>query len=728
MNQIPSSTTSSVFNLTQTAVDREHDKVLAEIEGTELTDLIGTSLRAVYELDSEIEKNQNDPRLFPTKLDEDGISEFGSPIPMKKLGGSGGKNQRSRGDKNGKDNTTSQAKFNEKLKERINQLDYDIELMCNHKYQGFIEALNDLSNFSTQTNTLFDRVSYANSEVQELGAKIATKRREIINFREKQNNISTICATISTCLPLFNAYVRLEQQMQEERYHAALKAVEQIEHVILPGIHNDSPLNATGESSNFSFTSHIEKQVPTIRIRVKEQAGVTFKNFLDLISSSAENIGEVILARHLQQRNFKKAFEAVDLPLVGDPAPLRIKRLDDYYNELANQQSDGFDDDYQRAVLDEDDEDEYDEDNPRHNRSRHSSPMKSKSGHNNPFSSGDSDSDETTAIDKNPFKSEGSPAKSISKAANEDVETSEDDSDDDSDLDGGYTTKVNLPVCNLLKIVSKGKSVLEKDTTMDEETEEELMLKQRLKEISVDELLDFTPIFRTVHIYKLLAETTRKNKSGLGKNPKKEEEAETAMNLNCSNLSLESTVTIVTEEKRKRLEADPNIDLSMTSDTELAVLYRRERRKQARLLLQIMNTRELKTRFAEHYCRFLQRITGFFTIESHLLSTASYLYKPNKLKYSEDGEADEDSQLDVSWLSDAWAWACSKVIMLLRNQLSYQDKASVLLETKDLTMAFVSSAEEAGYESREIMDALPDLWKQYLVLGGKLFCIALISK
>ena len=138
----------------------------------------------------------------------------------------------------------------------------------------------------------------------------------------------------------------------------------------------------------------------------------------------------------------------------------------------------------------------------------------------------------------------------------------------------------------------------------------------------------------------------------------------------------------------------------MTSETELASLYRRERQRQARILLQIMNTRELKNRFAEHYCRFLQRISGFFVIESHLMSTASYLYKARKRKnkyadeekYNKDDE-EEDDLLDIGWLSDAWSWACSKVIMLLRNQLAYQDKAQVLLETKDLTIVRLKNFE-----------------------------------
>merc|ERR1712235_153430 len=100
------------------------------------------------------------------------------------------------------------------------------------------------------------------------------------------------------------------------------------------------------------------------------------------------------------------------------------------------------------------------------------------------------------------------------------------------------------------------------------------------------------------------------------------------------------------------------------------------------------------------------------------MSTASYLYKARKRKnkYADEEtnkDEEDDDLLEVGWLSDAWSWACSKVIMLLRNQLAYQDKASVLLETKDLTMAFCASAEDNGYEPKEIQQALPDLWKQY---------------
>merc|ERR1712048_233416 len=67
-------------------LEREHEKVLTEIEQTELTDLIGVSLRTIYELD-------------------------------------------------GQNSSENQNSFLEKLESKITQLDYDIELMCNYRYQ-----------------------------------------------------------------------------------------------------------------------------------------------------------------------------------------------------------------------------------------------------------------------------------------------------------------------------------------------------------------------------------------------------------------------------------------------------------------------------------------------------------------------------------------------------------------------------------------------------------------
>lgn len=291
-----SSGNSQLGSSNPTRLEREQEKVLAEIEQTELSDLIGVSLRTIYELD-------------------------------------------------GQNSTDNQENFTQKLENRISQLDYDIELMCNYRYQGFLDALNDLSSLSTQTGQLFQQVSRANDEVQDLGAQIAEKRRESISIRSKQSNIAQVCSTVSCCLPLFEAYNRLETQMQEERFHAALKTVEQIEHVLLPAVKDayqdenigknntansdNSPLHDSlscptsptsphspqrqqqPQKTNFSFTQTIEKQVPFIRTRVKKQAGNTLKNFLELISTSAEKIGEIVLARHLQQRQFKEAFREV---------------------------------------------------------------------------------------------------------------------------------------------------------------------------------------------------------------------------------------------------------------------------------------------------------------------------------------------------------------------------------------------------------------------------------
>ena len=349
----------------------------------------------------------------------------------------------------------------------------------------------------------------------------------------------------------------------------------------------------------------------------------------------------------------------------------------------------------------------------------------------NPFgfseNSDHSDQDSSNSPEKNPFNN----SDEDHTIQNEDVYSDEaktSDSDSESDSDVSKPQK-HIMQSILLKIVSKKQDFTNQRKLSHEtnangeivETDEDISAKRRLKDISVDEILDFTPIYRCVHIYKLLAETTRKNKAVMKQKIKEAKEHEREMksrnsstfeaaansnledlrNMSLSTMSLASCVTIVTDDKIEKFEDidDPNtsvelLKMSMTSETELASLYRRERQRQARILLQIINTRELKNRFAEHYCKFLQRISGFFVIESHLMSTASYLYKARKrkTKYADEErhrkeDEEDDDLMDFSWLSDAWSWACSKVIMLLRNQLAYQDKANVLLETKDLTMA-----------------------------------------
>nr|XP_009859216.1 exocyst complex component 6 isoform X4 [Ciona intestinalis] len=162
----------------ETKTDREHERILNEIETTD-TAFIGASLRAVYE---------------------------------------------------GNDH----AKFLDRLDCRIKQHDRDIERMCNFHYQGFIESITELINVRSDAERLKNQTLIINKELQESGKEVARKSDDLIQCQLQQRNVASAIEKLSMCLPVLQMYAKMCEQMKAGRYYSALKTLEQLEHTHLP--------------------------------------------------------------------------------------------------------------------------------------------------------------------------------------------------------------------------------------------------------------------------------------------------------------------------------------------------------------------------------------------------------------------------------------------------------------------------------------------------------------
>jgi len=165
----------------ETKVDREHERILNEIETTD-TAFIGASLRAVYE--------GNDHKKFLNRLDS-----------------------------------------------RIKQHDKDIEKMCNFHYQGFIDSITELINVRGDAKKLKNQTIAINKELHDSGKEVMDKSDTLIQCRLQQRNVVAAIEKLTICLPILQMYAKICDQMKEERYYAALKTLEQLETTYLPQVY-----------------------------------------------------------------------------------------------------------------------------------------------------------------------------------------------------------------------------------------------------------------------------------------------------------------------------------------------------------------------------------------------------------------------------------------------------------------------------------------------------------
>ncbi|XP_031761800.1 exocyst complex component 6 isoform X2 [Xenopus tropicalis] len=158
----------------------------------------------------------------------------------------------------------------------------------------------------------------------------------------------------------------------------------------------------------------------------------------------------------------------------------------------------------------------------------------------------------------------------------------------------------------------------------DEDTEEEVL--------NVQDLVDFSPVYRCLHIYSILGDK----------------------------------------------EVFENY-------------YRKQRRKQARLVLQPQSTMH---ETVEGYRKYFSQIAGFFVVEDHILHVTQGL-------------------VTGSYTTELWNMAQSKIIAVLRTHSSYCTDPDLVLELKNLIVVFADTMQGFGFPVTRLFDLLFEVRDRY---------------
>uniref|UniRef100_A0AAQ4PEE0 Exocyst complex component n=1 Tax=Gasterosteus aculeatus aculeatus TaxID=481459 RepID=A0AAQ4PEE0_GASAC len=119
--------------------------------------------------------------------------------------------------------------------------------------------------------------------------------------------------------------------------------------------------------------------------------------------------------------------------------------------------------------------------------------------------------------------------------------------------------------------------------------------------------------------------------------------------------------------------------------------YRKQRKKQARLVLQPQaNMHET----VEGYRRYFNQIVGFFVVEDHILHATQGL-------------------VTRVFTDELWNMALSKIIAVLRTHSSYCDDPDLVLELKNLIVIFADTLQGYGFPVNRLFDLLFEVRDQY---------------
>uniref|UniRef100_A0A8C5JJM6 Exocyst complex component n=1 Tax=Junco hyemalis TaxID=40217 RepID=A0A8C5JJM6_JUNHY len=156
------------------------------------------------------------------------------------------------------------------------------------------------------------------------------------------------------------------------------------------------------------------------------------------------------------------------------------------------------------------------------------------------------------------------------------------------------------------------------------------------------------------------------------------------------------------EERRDRKETQDLVDFSpvyrclhiysvLGARETFESYYRKQRRKQARLVLQPpSNMHET----LDGYRKYFNQIVGFFVVEDHILHTTQGL-------------------VNRAYIDELWEMALSKTIAALRTHSSYCSDPSLVLDLKNLIVLFADTLQGYGFPVNQLFDMLLEIQDQY---------------
>ncbi|XP_011498453.1 PREDICTED: exocyst complex component 6B [Ceratosolen solmsi marchali] len=180
-------------------------------------------------------------------------------------------------------------KFMEKLDDRVKSHDKDIERMCNHHYQGFIDSIRELLQVRSQAQQLNTEILDLDKRISLTLNKVIEKRDELVKARKVESNIAAAVDSLTMCLPVLAAYAKLQRQLKDKRYYPALKTLEQLEYHDLPKV------------KNYRFSSQITQQIPLLRKNIKDASMTDLRDFLENIRKHSPLIGGVAMKQTEEQ-------------------------------------------------------------------------------------------------------------------------------------------------------------------------------------------------------------------------------------------------------------------------------------------------------------------------------------------------------------------------------------------------------------------------------------------
>uniref|UniRef100_A0A8D2ZGP2 Exocyst complex component n=1 Tax=Scophthalmus maximus TaxID=52904 RepID=A0A8D2ZGP2_SCOMX len=195
--------------------------------------------------------------------------------------------------------------FMDKLDVRIRNHDREIEKMCNHHFQGFVDSITELLKVRGEAQKLKVRTAGEGQRTLRTKKELMGSMEELKQCRVQQRNIATTVDKLTHCLPVLEMYSRLQEQMRAKRYYPALLTLEQLEQTCLP------------RAGQYRFCSIMAENIPRLRTQIRDTAMTQLRDFLESIRKHSDKIGETAIKQAQLQRSLDSSVSTQPRALIG---------------------------------------------------------------------------------------------------------------------------------------------------------------------------------------------------------------------------------------------------------------------------------------------------------------------------------------------------------------------------------------------------------------------------
>ena len=173
-------------------------------------------------------------------------------------------------------------------------LEVEIEKLCDTNHHEFTTAVNKLSQVREGTVQLTSEILDLNQSIQSSTETLATQKRALVECRRVRQNIAEATQGLKDCLKVLRLAHHVHDLLGKRSYYAALRALDELQKVHLRDV------------SLYKISEVIQSSIPTTKKMIAEAVMTDLNTWLFRIRETSQFLGEFAFYNVEQRRSRQK--------------------------------------------------------------------------------------------------------------------------------------------------------------------------------------------------------------------------------------------------------------------------------------------------------------------------------------------------------------------------------------------------------------------------------------